>query len=137
MCARRESVTDNLLADAHKFPRPQLVVSRARETSLRFSHPYVSQAVGLLRDSIHFVRLCARRESNPRPSGSKPGTLSTELRAPMNRDCLIIAQRSFAVKERNKKTFLGVTKEGESFSCRQESRTGRGSSTTGTEAMRL
>lgn len=72
---------DNLLADARKFPRPRLVVSRTRETSLRLSIPYASQAVGLLRGKIAFVNLCARRESNPRPSGSKPGTLSTELRA--------------------------------------------------------
>ncbi len=32
-------------------------------------------------NSLTFPTWCARRESNPRPSGSKPGTLSTELRA--------------------------------------------------------
>src|SRR3989344_8068075 len=68
-----DPVTDNLFAVAHKFLRPQLVVSRTRETSLRFSHPYASQAVGLLRVTNS---LC----SFVRSEGIEPPTLWFEAR---------------------------------------------------------
>ena len=45
---RGESVTDNLSTVVARFPRPRLVVARARETSLHLSYPHGSQAVGFL-----------------------------------------------------------------------------------------
>ena len=46
---RRDSVTYNRLADAHRFSRPQLAASRTRSASLRFPHPDGNQAVDFLR----------------------------------------------------------------------------------------
>lgn len=98
-----ESVT-NIFSD-EKISRPRLTVfalfrqlAEQTQTVFRLSIPYSRQAVGLLRGKIAFVNLCARRESNPRPSGSKPGTLSTELRA---RYSLFIAHMRAEVKGRD------------------------------------
>lgn len=45
---KRDSVTNISRSVEQKISRPRLAVSRARETSLRPSYPYGSQAVGFL-----------------------------------------------------------------------------------------
>ncbi|MDB5188026.1 MAG: hypothetical protein JWO50_546 [Candidatus Kaiserbacteria bacterium] len=81
MCWKRDLVTNIFCAVAQKISRPQLAVSSADSTSLRFSS--LSRTVpehGTFLPSTHFVRLCWKRDLN---SHGLPHMLLRHARIPI------------------------------------------------------